>query len=117
MLRRIGLSPCRAFASASGPQGYQSTGLWACGRREGLVPWTSRVVGAGTPRCFSCAPPRLSPCPALVGLQLALTRCRSIHGWMVQSALATKLVQVGDCYLITIRIHDPFPHPSKAATR
>src|SRR3989442_3866294 len=38
-----------ALANASGPQGYQSTGLWACCRRYGLVCWASRLVCFGLP--------------------------------------------------------------------
>src|SRR5205823_14452658 len=37
MLRSIGLSSSFAFWRASGPHGYQSTGLWACCSRYGLV--------------------------------------------------------------------------------
>jgi hypothetical protein len=37
MLRKIGLSSACAFSSASLPHGYQSTGLWACCKRYGLV--------------------------------------------------------------------------------
>src|SRR5262245_557045 len=44
MLSRIGFCSARARASASSPQGYQSTGLCACWRRYGLVWWTSRFV-------------------------------------------------------------------------
>ena len=44
MLSRIGLFSAWARASASSPQGYQSTGLWACWRRYGLVSWISRLV-------------------------------------------------------------------------
>ena len=33
MLKKIGLSSRRARSSASGPHGYQSTGLFACWRR------------------------------------------------------------------------------------
>src|SRR5262249_29880323 len=33
-----------ALANASGPHGYQSTGLWACCRRYGLVCWARRLV-------------------------------------------------------------------------
>src|SRR5438445_13369023 len=36
-----------ALANASGPQGYQSTGLWACCRRYGLVCWARRLVCFG----------------------------------------------------------------------
>src|SRR6516162_6973510 len=34
-----------AFANASGPQGYQSTGLWACMSKYGLVSRARRLVG------------------------------------------------------------------------
>src|SRR3954471_11006369 len=37
MLSRIGFSSARAFPSASGPHGYQSTGLCACCNKYGLV--------------------------------------------------------------------------------
>src|SRR6266567_8123015 len=43
-LSRIGLSSCCAFCSASSLHGYQSTGLWACCRRYGLVSLMSRLV-------------------------------------------------------------------------
>src|SRR5690349_10346186 len=41
----MGLSSWRAFSKASGPQGYQSTGLWACCCRYGLfsaIRWFGR---------------------------------------------------------------------------
>src|SRR5579885_3846980 len=44
MERKIGLSSRLAFSKASGPQGYQSTGLWACCRRYGLFSWINRLV-------------------------------------------------------------------------
>src|SRR5687768_7983186 len=37
MERKIGFPSFFAFSSASGPHSYQSTGLWACWRRYGLV--------------------------------------------------------------------------------
>jgi hypothetical protein len=37
MLTRIGLLSSRALFNASSPHGYQSTGLWACCSRYGLV--------------------------------------------------------------------------------
>src|SRR6266511_5546835 len=43
-LRRIGLSSARAFANASSPHGYQSTGLSACWRRYGLVSPARRFI-------------------------------------------------------------------------
>src|SRR6185312_9992628 len=43
MDRRIGRSSSCARASASDPQGYQSTGLWACCSRYGLVSWLKRL--------------------------------------------------------------------------
>src|SRR3972149_2582042 len=48
MDRRVGRSSSRARASASGPQGYQSTGLWACWRRYGLVSPARRFSGIGS---------------------------------------------------------------------
>src|SRR5438067_4813975 len=39
----MGLSSCCAFCRASSPHGYQSTGLWACCRRYGLVSLISRL--------------------------------------------------------------------------
>src|SRR5262249_17668462 len=42
MEMKIGLFSAFALASASSPQGYQSTGLWACWRRFGLAEWISR---------------------------------------------------------------------------
>src|SRR6478735_9225148 len=44
MLRKIGRSCSLAAASASGPHGYQSTGLWACWRRYGLVSPARRLA-------------------------------------------------------------------------
>src|ERR1051326_8742109 len=41
---RTGLSSASARASASGPHGYQSTGLWACCNRYGLVSCASRFA-------------------------------------------------------------------------
>src|SRR5438046_10619617 len=38
----MGLSSLRAFAKASSPHGNQSTGLWACWSRYGLVSWARR---------------------------------------------------------------------------
>src|SRR5438270_9964280 len=35
-----------AFSNASGPHGYQSTGLWACWSRYGLDSFASRLVWA-----------------------------------------------------------------------
>src|SRR5947208_3240677 len=46
MLRKIGRFSARAFASASGPHGYQSTGLCACCRKYGLVSWIRRFAVA-----------------------------------------------------------------------
>src|SRR5262249_49842299 len=43
MLSKIGRSSRRARSSASLPQGYQSTGLWACCSRYGLVSCARRV--------------------------------------------------------------------------
>ena len=42
MERKIGLFWIRAFWNASGPQGYQSTGLCACWRRYGDFSWINR---------------------------------------------------------------------------
>src|SRR5688572_10969646 len=47
MLKRIGLSSRAARSSASGPHGYQSTGLWACCSRYGLVSLARRLVWRG----------------------------------------------------------------------
>src|SRR5881275_2331270 len=44
----IGLSSRFAAANASGPQGYQSTGLSLCWRRYGLVSWASRLLAVMT---------------------------------------------------------------------
>src|SRR2546422_2133139 len=44
MERKIGRSSSRARPSASGPHGYQSTGLWACWRRYGLVSPARRLA-------------------------------------------------------------------------
>src|SRR3954470_12468555 len=43
MLRRIGLFSRFDRSSASGPHGYQSTGLFACWRRYGLVSLARRL--------------------------------------------------------------------------
>src|SRR5215831_9664249 len=40
---RIGLFSARDLASASGPHAYQSTGLFACCLRYGLVSFASRL--------------------------------------------------------------------------
>src|SRR5260221_2500215 len=49
MLRKVGRSRSFASASASAPQGDQSTGLWACCRRTGLVAPARRL---GTTRWY-----------------------------------------------------------------
>src|SRR5690606_41660756 len=46
ILIRRSLFSALALASASSPQGNQSTGLWACCNRYGLVSWMSRLVWA-----------------------------------------------------------------------
>jgi hypothetical protein len=43
MLKRIGRFSLRARPSASGPHGYQSTGLLACCNKYGLVSWAKRL--------------------------------------------------------------------------
>src|SRR4051794_9542738 len=40
----MGLFSRRAFSNASGPHGYQSTGVCACCRREGLFSLARRLV-------------------------------------------------------------------------
>src|SRR5581483_5505368 len=40
----MGLFSRLAFSKASGPHGYQSTGLWACCRRYGLFSPARRLV-------------------------------------------------------------------------
>src|SRR4029453_930975 len=45
----IGLSSARARANASSPHGYQSTGLWACWSRYGLVSLARRLVVTESP--------------------------------------------------------------------
>src|SRR5215471_16868271 len=47
MERKTSLFSFFAFANASGPQGYQSTGLCACWSRYGLVSRASRFVFFG----------------------------------------------------------------------
>src|SRR5947208_2962644 len=42
--RKIGLSSASALPRASSPQGYQSTGLFACWRRYGLVSFARRLA-------------------------------------------------------------------------
>src|SRR3954453_1031195 len=49
-LNRIGTLRSAAAANASGPQGYQSTGLSLCCRRYGLVSWASRLLAFMTSR-------------------------------------------------------------------
>src|SRR6266576_3993987 len=44
MLNRTGLSSRLAWAKAASDHGCQSTGLWACCRRYGLVSLISRLV-------------------------------------------------------------------------
>src|SRR5215216_1407023 len=51
MLSRIGFRSARARSSASGPHGYQSTGLCACCSRYGLVSFARRL-GIASP-CVS----------------------------------------------------------------
>src|ERR1022692_2448053 len=43
MLRKIGFCSAFAFAKASSPQGYQSTGLYACSSKYGLFSLMSRL--------------------------------------------------------------------------
>src|SRR5438128_11847008 len=59
MLSRIGLFSWRARSSASVPHGYQSTGLFACCRRYGLVSLARRlgIVSKRTERQFWHAGP------------------------------------------------------------
>src|SRR5262245_28394068 len=51
--RNTGTSRSFAAANASSPHGYQSTGLWACGSRYGLVARARRLAGRSdmTPVC------------------------------------------------------------------
>src|SRR5436305_6537884 len=44
MERKTSLFSFFALANASGPHGYQSTGLWACCSRYGLVSWARRLA-------------------------------------------------------------------------
>src|SRR5215510_6947836 len=44
MESKRGLFSARAFSNASGPHGNQSTGLWACWSKYGLVSWMRRLV-------------------------------------------------------------------------
>ncbi len=44
MLRKMGLFSSFAFCNASGPQGYQFTGLWACCSKYGLMVSINRLV-------------------------------------------------------------------------
>src|SRR5512147_2970951 len=48
MDRKIGLSSRRARSNASSPQGYQSTGSWACWRRYGLFSPARRLTRRGS---------------------------------------------------------------------
>src|SRR5690242_2942735 len=54
MERRIGRSSARARASASSPQAYQSTGLWACWSRYGLVSSIRRFGMLALPLYSDC---------------------------------------------------------------
>src|SRR5205823_13539216 len=45
----------RAFSNASGPQAYQSVGLWECISKYGLVSFASRLVCFGFPLAGSPA--------------------------------------------------------------
>src|SRR2546422_6903405 len=47
MSRRIGLSSAFAFANASSPHAYQSTGWWAAPLRYEDISFTRRFTGAG----------------------------------------------------------------------
>src|SRR5579883_891610 len=71
MLNRMGLFSSRARRNASSPQGYQSTGLWACCNRYGLVSLLSLLVCLYFPCVFmsdisfsllACSRLRRSPC-------------------------------------------------------
>ncbi len=44
MERKMGFSSFLAFAKASSPHGYQSTGLWACWSRYGLFSRINRLA-------------------------------------------------------------------------
>jgi hypothetical protein len=56
-------------------------------------------------------------CPALVGLQFALAHCESVHGRKTQLSLATKIVQVRNCYLISFRVNKSFPNLNVKSAR
>src|SRR4051794_34467339 len=59
--KNTGLSSARAFANASSPHGYQSTGLCACWRRYGEVSFPRRFMFLESmPTYAACAakPPR-----------------------------------------------------------
>ena len=65
MLRKIGRSRSVARASASGPHGNQSTGLWACWRRYGLVSPARRLGMSGWyARVWLQCRDAPRPCPA-----------------------------------------------------
>src|ERR1700704_2895870 len=55
--RKIGWFSWAAFSNASLPHGYQSTGLWACCRRYGLVSSASRFVCGWVPVAVSVTRP------------------------------------------------------------
>src|SRR5438094_5854179 len=44
MESKRGLFSARAFSNAAGPHVNQSTGLWACWSKYGLVSWIRRLV-------------------------------------------------------------------------
>src|SRR5262245_42468873 len=66
MESRIGRSSARARASASSPQGYQSTGLRECCRRYGLVSPASRFSRFALMNPFPFRPGRASPMARII---------------------------------------------------
>src|SRR6266852_9786079 len=73
-----GLFSARAFSNASGPHENQSTGLWACWSKYGLVSWMRRLVccplmitlSAPQSLCAFAEGSRLVHCRVDVGLYL-----------------------------------------------
>src|SRR5438034_658627 len=74
----MGRSSRRARAMASSPQGYQSTGLWACWRRYGLVSWASRLVKRAA--VVTRAPRRLEAIDLLDLISHVMDRCFEVPG-------------------------------------
>src|ERR687887_311204 len=85
MKSKRGLFSARAFSNAAGPHGNQSTGLWACWSKYGLVSWMRRLVCCSLMLNLS-APQSLSAVPAACvllqkGRGSYLVHCRVAFCW------------------------------------